>query len=256
MWASFTRAERNLILTLVALIGGGSALTFFDGNRFSQPVFQAGARPPATADERPPVSAVRDNGAPQRSAGMPVTSDGRIDINSATADALETLPGIGPAKAAAIIEHRMRFGPFKTIHDVDKVSGIGPATLRQMEPLIAFGVSGTPSPQNPESGVPRPPPPAPPAPSAAAPHALSLSASTPTSTQAATPPPASPQLININTASLEELMRLPAIGEVKARAIIDYRRTHGPFSDPAQIQNVHGIGQKTFEAIRGRICVR
>lgn len=59
--------------------------------------------------------------------------------------------------------------------------------------------------------------------------------------------------ININTASLEELMELKGIGKVKAQAIIDYRNTYGPFQDISEIMNVRGIGEKTYEAIKDDI---
>ena len=62
-------------------------------------------------------------------------------------------------------------------------------------------------------------------------------------------------MININTATSEELQTLSGIGEVKAAAIIAYREEHGIFKDISEIMNVSGIGEKTFEKIRGRITV-
>ena len=61
--------------------------------------------------------------------------------------------------------------------------------------------------------------------------------------------------ININTAGLEALITLPGIGEVKARAVIEYRKTHGPFSSPDRIMRVSGIGKKTYEKIKDLIRV-
>jgi len=62
--------------------------------------------------------------------------------------------------------------------------------------------------------------------------------------------------ININEASMEELMRLPYIGEAKAGAIIDYRTQRGPFQSIQDIIEVRGIGPKIFEEIRGSITVK
>lgn len=61
--------------------------------------------------------------------------------------------------------------------------------------------------------------------------------------------------ININTADVEQLSQLPGIGPVIAQAIIDYRDFHGPFTDPAEIQNVSGIGPSTYDSIEELITI-
>ena len=69
--------------------------------------------------------------------------------------------------------------------------------------------------------------------------------------------PAAPEttVININTATSEELQTLSGIGEAKAAAIIAYREEHGAFGDISEIMNVSGIGGKIFESIRENITV-
>lgn len=62
--------------------------------------------------------------------------------------------------------------------------------------------------------------------------------------------------ININTASADELDLLPGIGPSKAQAIIDYRKKNGPFHSLVEIQNVSGIGPKTFEKLKDLITVK
>jgi len=62
-------------------------------------------------------------------------------------------------------------------------------------------------------------------------------------------------LVNINTASSAELDTLPGIGPAYAGRIIAYREAHGPFASPAQIMQVKGIGEATYEKIKDRITV-
>jgi len=61
---------------------------------------------------------------------------GKININKADGQELQNLPGIGPAKAAAIIEYRNASGPFKTIEDLKNISGIGDKTFEKLKDLI------------------------------------------------------------------------------------------------------------------------
>ncbi|MCP3912931.1 MAG: hypothetical protein GY713_18505 [Actinomycetia bacterium] len=57
-----------------------------------------------------------------------------VNINQADAGQLETLPGIGPSLAAAIVDHRAREGPFQSVDGLLDVAGIGPAKLAQLGP--------------------------------------------------------------------------------------------------------------------------
>ena len=59
--------------------------------------------------------------------------------------------------------------------------------------------------------------------------------------------------ININTAPLEELVKLKGIGPAYAEKIITYRETNGPFEKPEGIIKVKGVGRKTYEANKDRI---
>lgn len=70
-----------------------------------------------------------------------------------------------------------------------------------------------------------------------------------------TPTTAFSGVININTATAEELTQLKGIGEVIAQRIVDYRNENGAFSSIEDIMNVSGIGEKKFEAIRDNISV-
>jgi competence protein ComEA len=62
-----------------------------------------------------------------------------VDVNRATADELDTLPGIGPALAERIVEWRGANGRFATVDDLDRVPGIGPATVERLRPRVRTG---------------------------------------------------------------------------------------------------------------------
>ena len=64
------------------------------------------------------------------------------------------------------------------------------------------------------------------------------------------------ELVNINTATLDELIALPSIGPTIAQKIIDYRTANGPFSTIEDIMNVSGIGPSTFDDIKNLITVQ
>jgi len=62
--------------------------------------------------------------------------------------------------------------------------------------------------------------------------------------------------VDINSASMEELDRLPGIGPTYAQRIIEYRTIHGPFQNVEELTKVKGIGSATLEKIRDLVCVR
>ena len=62
-------------------------------------------------------------------------------------------------------------------------------------------------------------------------------------------------LVNINTATEEELDELPGVGESTARAIVEDRERNGPFALPEDLMRVSGIGEKKFERLEAMICV-
>lgn len=61
---------------------------------------------------------------------------------------------------------------------------------------------------------------------------------------------ASARQVDINTASASELERLPGVGPALAKRIVEYRSAHGPFQSPDDLQQVQGIGPKTYETLR------
>lgn len=90
--------------------------------------------PPAAGRGTPLTAAV-----PGPRAGAEAPRAGPLDLNRATAAQLESLPGIGPALAARILEARARRGGFGRAEDLLEVRGIGPATLERLRPRVRVG---------------------------------------------------------------------------------------------------------------------
>lgn len=142
----------------------------------------------------------------------------RIDINTATPEQFATLPGIGPVLAARIVEHRDRHGGFNQPEELMNVFGVGPKRFEAIRDRITVTAPDRASPSL------RPEP--------------------------------TPYRVNINTATSLELQTLPGIGPVRAQRIIEYREKHRRFSRVDQLQEVYGIGAKTFESLREMVTVR
>lgn len=92
--------------------------------------------------------------------------DGVVNLNTAPAEVLGLLPGVGPAKAAEIVAYRKK-RPFRTVDELVRIKGIGRKMVRRLRvhlavagPTTAAGVSGRrPEPPAPAPPAPRPPPP-------------------------------------------------------------------------------------------------
>ncbi|MXZ54079.1 MAG: hypothetical protein F4Z34_12930 [Acidimicrobiaceae bacterium] len=103
-----------------------------DGSRLWVPAVGEGAGPEVV----PLTAGTSDAGRVGAGGGR---AGARLNVNTAEAVALEELPGIGPALAGAIVEHRRRSGPFATVDELVEVSGIGPTKLEQIRPLATVG---------------------------------------------------------------------------------------------------------------------
>ena len=98
------------------------AALLVDGSRIHVPVDGEAVIPPATV--------------PAIGADDPAVVSGPIDVNRASTTELETLPGVGPATASAIVVERERNGPFLNVDDLERVSGVGPRTVELLRDLV------------------------------------------------------------------------------------------------------------------------
>ena len=78
------------------------------------------------------------SGATATPPGGATVSSGPVSLNSATAEQLDSLPGIGPALAQRIVSYRESKGPFTSIDQLGDVPGIGPSKLEQLRPLVTL----------------------------------------------------------------------------------------------------------------------
>ena len=69
---------------------------------------------------------------------------GKVNLNTATVSQLEDLPGIGPALAARIVDHRQKNGAFKSVEDVMAVKGIGEKNFAKIQGFLSVGASTAP----------------------------------------------------------------------------------------------------------------
>ncbi|WP_324718181.1 helix-hairpin-helix domain-containing protein [Carboxydochorda subterranea] len=86
-----------------------------------------------------PVTPTGARQAPGRGPGSPASRGGTVDINTASPEELDELPGIGPALAERIVRFRTEHGPFRSVDDLVEVPGIGPKTLERLAGRIVAG---------------------------------------------------------------------------------------------------------------------
>jgi competence protein ComEA len=191
---------------------------------------------PPPAAEKPARKPAAEKPAAEKTAAGPATP---VNLNTAGPAELETLPGIGPAHAKAIVEGR----PYKSVDDLERVKGLGKARIDAIRSMVTVaGPTLAPTPPSAPATTP--------APATVATPKTPRETSKPKAGSTARLAPG--KLVNINTAPKEELDALPGIGPVKAQAIIDTR----PFKSIEDIMKVKGIKEGEFSKIKDLITVR
>jgi competence protein ComEA len=107
-----------------------------DGERVYVPRRGEPGAPPVVAGADPGAAVAPGGSAAAGAGGAGASASGPLDLNRASADELDRLPGVGPATARAIIDHRSAKGPFTSVDQLADVRGIGPAKLDQLRPLV------------------------------------------------------------------------------------------------------------------------
>ena len=102
-------------------------------------VQDGGAMAPALPASNPDTASVGNSGDAAATAAISGSCAAPVDINTADAACLETLPTIGSVRAAAIVTHRRDAGPFAAAADITAVSGIGAGTYQRIADLITAG---------------------------------------------------------------------------------------------------------------------
>jgi competence protein ComEA len=128
----YTLHPDDRIVDAIAAAGGETPEAESSRLNLAQRV-QDGARyyVPELAEEFPPDAAP----GPPAAGGTP-PANGLIDLNNASGAVLETLPGIGPALAGAIVSYRESNGPFQSVEELVNVPRIGPLTLGKIRLLV------------------------------------------------------------------------------------------------------------------------
>lgn len=161
-----------------------------------------------------------------------------LDLNAATAEELETLPGVGAILAERIVSYREAVGGFQSLEELQQVNGIGSGIYSQIAPyLFIIGELQTISP---ESELPE-------ATDAAAPELEPETA--PESASASIP------RLDINTATAEDFQKLPNVTPEQAEAIVRLRTQIQYFQNIYELLYADGMTDRLFLSIRDYLYV-
>lgn len=119
----------SIIAALCALVATSTVTWMSSTTALASPA-KAAVAAPTTGEEG------GDDDAPPAKHGKSASLSGKLNLNSATSDQLQLLPGVGPSKADRIVAWRKKNGAFKRVADLRKVKGFGYKTLKKLEAYL------------------------------------------------------------------------------------------------------------------------
>lgn len=144
-------SSASIVVSVVGLVASPGLVNLPEGSRVADAIAACGGALPGTDLNTINLARVLSDGE-QIPVGVPSMppnvgtapdisaagsgSTAKVNINLATADDLDSLPGIGPVLAKRIVDFRTKNGKFKTVNDIGQVSGIGPAVLINIKDLV------------------------------------------------------------------------------------------------------------------------
>lgn len=134
----FTATERRTLFLGVALLSLGTGARLLLAPDRAEFAWDASQVPRAVESLTAIRQNVSDTIASAREAARPLAPGERIDPNQADVVQLQRLPGVGPARAAAIVRERDAHGPFATAGDLARVPGIGAGLVRRWEAVLSL----------------------------------------------------------------------------------------------------------------------
>ncbi|XVS65842.1 helix-hairpin-helix domain-containing protein [Actinosynnema sp. CA-299493] len=138
--AVVTRAEEQLVVNVVGLVPTPGLVTVPNGARVADALRAAGGANPG-ADLTPLNLARKVTDGEQIAVGIAIphqadTTTEPLNLNTATKDQLDTLPGVGPVTAQRIVDRRQKRGPFTSLDQLGEIEGIGDAKLSKLRDLV------------------------------------------------------------------------------------------------------------------------
>ena len=224
-----TDRERKSMLRAALILGGAALIRF---------VVVAPEPAEPLLDDRPSIAdsllAAGDSVVEDRERRSRPLADGEtIDPNVASAEELDRLPGVGASKALRIVRERDENGPYASVEELARVTGLGPKSVERLKPYLRVAGSGGGG--------------------SASVRARAWPSAEEGRKAAATVPGA---LVDLNRATAEELRALPGIGPVMADRIVALRKERGRFRKLEELMEVRGVGAKTFARLKPLMKIR